>query len=106
MSKVMESFECQRCGACCRWPGSVLVQAADIEQIAAFLGMTPEAFIDRHTILARNRAQLTLRETGDGACEFLDPDGRCQIYSVRPRQCRDFPYGWQVVGCPGLAASP
>jgi Fe-S-cluster containining protein len=79
------------------------LDSADIDQAAAFLGLTPEVFIDRHAILARNRAQLTLREAADGACEFLEPDGRCRIYSARPRQCRDFPHGWQVAGCPGWA---
>lgn len=106
MPELTGPFECQRCGACCRWPGSVLLDSADIDQAAAFLGLTPEAFIDRHTLLARNRAQLTLREAADGACEFLEPDGRCQIYAARPRQCRDFPHGWQVAGCPGWAAKP
>ena len=106
MPELRGAFVCQRCGACCRWSGSVLLDPADIDQAATFLGLTPEAFIDRHTILARNRAQLTLREASDGACEFLESSGRCQIYPVRPRQCRDFPHGWRVAGCPGLAARP
>ena len=83
------SFVCRQCGACCRWPGSVLLEAADVAAAAA--------------ALARNRAQLTLKETPDGACEFLAADGRCRIYAARPRQCRDFPQGWRVAGCPGLA---
>ena len=95
-------FACRQCGACCRWPGSVLLDAADLAAAAAALGLSEGDFIDRHAILARNRAQLTLKEAPDGACEFLLDDGRCRIYSARPRQCREFPHGWQVAGCPGL----
>lgn len=73
---------------------------------AAALGMAEEAFLDRHAVLARNRAQLTLKERPGGACEFLDDGGRCRIYAARPRQCRDFPHGWQVAGCPGLEHAP
>lgn len=96
------SFVCRQCGACCRWPGSVLLEAEDAAAAAAALGMSTDDFIARHAVLARNRAQLTLKEAPDGACEFLQADGRCRIYAARPRQCRDFPHGWRVAGCPGL----
>ena len=96
------TFVCQRCGACCRWPGSVLLEDTDIEEAAVVLGLAAETFIENHTVLARNRAQLTLRENADGSCEFLNPDGSCRIYAARPKQCRDFPHGWHVDGCPGL----
>ena len=98
----MPAFTCQRCGACCRWPGSVLLEEADIVAAAAALGMGEAEFIERHAALARNRAQLTLREKPGGACEFLDDENRCRIYAARPKQCRDFPRGWRVDGCPGL----
>ena len=98
-------FICRRCGACCRWPGSVLLEDGDVAAAAAELGMDEDEFIERHAALARNRAQLTLKEKDDGACEFLEADGRCRIYTARPRQCRDFPHGWAVEGCPGLGES-
>ena len=98
-----DPFVCRQCGACCRWPGSVLLETTDAEAAAAALGLTAAEFIERHAALARNRAQLTLKEAADGACEFLEADGRCRIYAARPRQCRDFPQGWRVAGCPGLA---
>lgn len=99
---VPVSFACRQCGACCRWPGSVLLEAEDAAAAAAALGMPTADFIARHAALARNRSQLTLKEAPDGACEFLEADGRCRIYAARPRQCRDFPHGWRVDGCPGL----
>jgi Fe-S-cluster containining protein len=98
----MNTFVCQHCGACCRWPGSVLLAAADIAALAAALGLSEGEFIATHTMLARNRAQLTLKESPDGSCEFLDAAGLCRMYPARPGQCRDFPQGWRVEGCPGL----
>jgi len=98
----MPPFACQRCGACCRWPGSVLLTEADITAASVALGMAEAAFIESHATLARNRAQLTLKERPDGTCKFLDSVGHCRIYAVRPKQCRDFPHSWHVDGCPGL----
>lgn len=98
----MTSFICQHCGSCCRWPGSVLLERGDIASLALAMGLSEDEFIATHTMLARNRAQLTLKERPDGSCEFLDETGRCRIYAARPRQCRDFPHGWHVEGCPGL----
>ena len=98
----MFSFICQQCGACCRWPGSVLLDSADLAAAAAALGLAEGEFIEEFTTLAQNRAQLTLKEAPDGACVFLNASERCRIYSARPRQCRDFPHAWRVAGCPGL----
>lgn len=84
----------------------MLLEEADVAAAAAALGMGEDAFIDRHAVLARNRAQLTLRETETGACEFLEESGDCRIYAARPKQCREFPRGWRVDGCPGLRPEP
>lgn len=98
-------FVCRRCGACCRWTGHVLLTAEDIASLAAHLGQTETDFIERHAVLARNRRRLSLRERPDGACEFYDADAGCRVYPARPAQCRDFPHGWRVDGCPGLDSS-
>jgi len=83
----------------------VLLTAADVAAAAEFLGMDTRTLIQKHAALAPNRAQLALQETPDGACVFLDPAGRCQIYPARPQQCRDFPHGWRVAGCPAAGAT-
>ncbi len=79
----------------------MVLEEADIARMALHLGLSVDAFIARHTHLARNRKALSLREQADGSCEFLEADG-CALYDVRPRQCRDFPHTWRVPGCPGL----
>jgi hypothetical protein len=94
-------FSCTGCGDCCRWPGHVLLTQADIARLAAALGLDERTFIDRHTRLASNRSHLSLCEKPDGSCEFLEGD-RCVVHNARPQQCRDFPSGWRVEGCPAL----
>ncbi len=80
----------------------MLVSDADIARLAAHLAMAETDFIERYCALARNRAQLTLIENGEGACVFLEGHA-CRVYPVRPDQCRSFPEGWSVSGCPAEA---
>lgn len=68
-----------------------------MDAIAAFVGMSPEAFIAQHTRLRDNRQGLTLLEKPDGACAFLDGNA-CRLQPVKPRQCRDFPNKWRFPG--------
>ena len=94
---------CRQCGACCRWPGDVRLEDGDIAALAAFLGMDEEAFIARHTKLARDRRALSLIEQpGTTRCEFLEGESRCRVYPARPVQCRGFLHEWRVAGCPAL----
>ncbi len=95
----MNDFVCRRCAACCRWPGHVLLTEKDIAALASHMRMDTSLFIERYCVLARNRAQLALAETPNGACVFLDGNDCC-VYSVRPLQCRQFPLNWSVEGCP------
>jgi uncharacterized protein len=92
------SYLCQRCGNCCRWPGDVIVTDSEISAIAAFLGMTEEAFIEQHTRLSANRRHLSLTEKEDGSCRFLEGRNECLIQPVKPDQCRGFPNRWRFDG--------
>ena len=91
------TYECQRCTACCRWPGPVRVTNEEIDRLAEFLGLPVEDFIRQHTRLAPDRRGLSLSETETGVCEFLDGDA-CRVQPVKPQQCRDFPNGWSFPG--------
>jgi Fe-S-cluster containining protein len=86
--------DCQRCTACCRWPGQVRLTDAEITRIAAFLQLGESDFIQCHTRLQRDRRGLALQEQPDGACIFLQ-ENLCAIQAVKPQQCRDFPNLWK-----------
>jgi Fe-S-cluster containining protein len=90
-------YECQRCTACCRWPGQVRLTEAEIVRIAAHLGLSDADFIAGHTRLRSDRQGLSLLEKPNGECEFLAGND-CAIQPVKPQQCRDFPNLWNFPG--------
>ncbi len=110
-------FECQECGGCCSGPGEgyIWVTRREIEIIAEFLKLTVAQV--RREYLKRVGLRTTIIEhpaTKD--CIFLqETAGRrtCAIYSVRPNQCRNWPFwrenlanpdAWNKAArkCPGI----
>lgn len=91
------NYVCQRCTACCKWPGDVRVSEVEIAAIADFLGMTEEDFISSHTRLRTNRMGLSLREKANHECIMLEGGG-CRIHPVKPSQCAGFPNRWNFPG--------
>ncbi len=90
-------LECQRCTACCRWPGQVQLTDAEIARLAAFRGVTEDDFIQQFTRLRQDRQGLALQEKPDGACIFLEGND-CAVQPVKPQQCREFPNLWNFPG--------
>jgi Fe-S-cluster containining protein len=90
-------YQCQRCTACCRWPGQVKVSEEEVAQIAAFLSLEEHDFIQRHTRLRSERNGLALNDKPNGECWFLEGND-CLINPVKPQQCRDFPNKWNFPG--------
>jgi len=90
-------LECQRCTACCRWPGQVRVTDAEIARLASFKGISEHDFIQQFTRLRDDRHGLALQEKPDGSCVFLDGKD-CSVQPVKPQQCRDFPNLWNFPG--------
>src|SRR5262245_54131928 len=89
--------ECQRCTACCRWPGDVRLDDGEVARLAVFKGMGEIEFIQKFTRLSRDRRGLSLEEKPNGECVFLDGSS-CSVQSVKPQQCRDFPNLWNFPG--------
>lgn len=90
-------YECDRCTACCRWPGQVKLSPAEITRLAAFLHLDEHAFIQQYTRLNASRTGLALKDQPDGACVFL-AGGDCRVNALKPQQCRDFPNLWNFPG--------
>ena len=88
---------CGSCnGACCRGEsGYVWVNGAEIEAISSYLKMDSKQFIDEY--LKKEGYRFTLKElkiNDEYQCVFFDEKVGCEIYPVRPAQCREFPF-WQ-----------
>jgi Fe-S-cluster containining protein len=67
----------------------VWVRPSEVRRLAAFKELTPATFRSRYLEELDGDWSLGSRE---GACVFLDREGRCSVYEVRPRQCRTWPF--------------
>ncbi len=111
------AFACRGCGNCCAGPeeGYVWTDKPEIEAMARHLGITPEQFMRQYTRRIGVRFSLIEKQPGKD-CIFLTQTATgkgCQVYPVRPRQCRTWPFwnenlrtpeNWQHAGrhCPGI----
>jgi Fe-S-cluster containining protein len=73
----------------------VKVSDTEIAAMAAHLGVSEGAFIERFTQLRTDRRGLMLLEKDNGECLFLDGND-CRVHAAKPGQCRTFPNTWNV----------
>jgi len=110
-------FECLGCGNCCSGPqeGFIWLTKTEVKLIADFLKLpTPQV---RKKFIKRFGFRLSIIEKPvTKNCVFLKSiDGRkiCEIYPVRPSQCRTWPFWpanldspdtWNQIAakCPGI----
>src|SRR4051794_3601147 len=90
-------YECQRCTACCRWPGNVRLDDVEITALAKFKGLSEFDFIQQYTRLHTDRRSLSLIEKPNHECIFLEGIN-CTVQAVKPQQCKDFPNKWNFPG--------
>lgn len=82
---------------CCGESGYIWLSKKEIEHIAAFKNMTITGFLSTFCIKEGYKYSLKEQDAEElgVACIFFDLESkRCQIYEVRPKQCRDFPF-WE-----------
>jgi len=90
-------YQCQRCTACCRWPGAVRLVNDEIDRIAGFLNLEVRDFVERYTRILPDRTGLSLVERPNHECIFLEGN-QCVIQPVKPDQCAGFPNRWNFPG--------
>ena len=90
-------FSCTRCGRCCTGGADyhVYLMQNEAAEICTYLGLTWNWF-RRHYLRRLDDAGLVAADNG-GSCIFLDADGQCGIYAVRPVQCRTYPFWPELV---------
>jgi Fe-S-cluster containining protein len=118
------SFTCTQCGNCCTGgPGYVWISSEEIDRLAEFLKITRREVLTQYCRKFGDRVSLKERRMPNGEydCVFLQPipgdknqRRGCSIYSVRPLQCRTWPFWdsnlesperWNLAGerCPGMS---
>jgi Fe-S-cluster containining protein len=84
-------FGCTQCGKCCTGgDGFVWLGAVEMAELAVFLGLSLDAFVERYIWQVDDEFVLGKR-SGSEDCVFLAGKG-CRVYPVRPLQCRSFPF--------------
>ena len=87
-------FACRRCGTCCTGaPGIIRVSAAEIDQIAGYLDI-PRQQLQRDFVV-QSQTGPSIGEHADGRCLFYAQG--CRIYPVRPGQCREYPFWFNIL---------
>ncbi len=109
--QLLEKFECQKSGNCCRREGMVYVTIPDMQKMATFLGLQLNAFIQQFC-KRENGWYVVASPTHRPNC-FLKDDNTCSVYALRPKSCKDYP-NWpelwenresilaELSMCPGL----
>jgi Fe-S-cluster containining protein len=106
---------CASCGgACCTGEsGYIWIKYPEIEKMAEFLELTIEEFATMYLKKVKHRYSLIEKRLDEEsyACIFFDETiKQCTVYSVRPLQCRTFPFWETFKGnltelkkeCPGI----
>lgn len=84
-------FNCTGCGQCCTGaPGYVWVSDDEIAAIAKHLKLSTDKFSRQYIRFVKGRYSL-IEDFRTFDCIFLK-DKKCQIYQVRPKQCRTYPW--------------
>ncbi len=110
-------FQCTQCGMCCLFSeGVVYLNEEEARQLADFLELPLTEFYQQYTEVESSTGLRVLQSTPSGACVFYQ-EGKCSVYSVRPLQCRTYPfwpenltsaYQWKQTAreCPGIGQGP
>jgi lysine-N-methylase len=118
---VMQNWDCQSCGDCCRRMEGVITDEEKRRIEALDLANDPEvAPKPWFAPLGRGTKKWTLKHRPDGGCVFLTTANRCRLQErfgadVKPFVCRLFPFvlipagnHWRVgmrFSCPSAAAN-
>ncbi len=110
-------FECQQCGNCCAGPseGFIWITTPEIELLAEHLGLSIEKLREKYLNRLITRTSI-IEDPVSKNCIFLSNINGirdCAVYSVRPNQCRTWPFwssnltspsAWNsaALKCPGV----
>ena len=86
---IRDAYDCCSCANCCKHY-FIRIEQDDVSPIAEFLGQSDSDFVERY--LVRDTGETGVFVINAQPCPFLDTEGKCCIYEVRPLVCRDFPH--------------
>jgi len=94
-SEIVDGHICQqnKCHHCCI-ETEMLLTKKDIQRIVTMTSISAKEFVtfneDGFRKLKNKRINSQLQ------CFFLDQNGQCSIYEIRPKGCQFYPYIWDL----------
>lgn len=88
--EIERQIDCTECANCCH-DILVAISPAEIDAIAAFLGVPRENVVRECTLPNPDAPGARILRSLNGPCVFLEGK-RCMIYDARPKPCREFPH--------------
>ena len=85
-----ESFDCRRCGQCCRGSGGIVTSDGDLQRLCRHLHLSPAAF--EKAWGERHGNKLHIRAGENGFCVFFREGRGCAVHEAKPDICRAWPY--------------
>ncbi|WP_038055891.1 YkgJ family cysteine cluster protein [Thermodesulfobacterium hydrogeniphilum] len=87
----MKTFECKKCGFCCKGESTVSLSIEEIKNISKFLGLSEEKFLKLYTV-KKGKYRIEMK-TVNGYCVFFDKETKlCKIHPVKPAKCKEWPF--------------
>lgn len=83
--KILKRVNCRRCGFCCKSCNAMLSKQ-DIDLLCRYLECSFEELYEKYMDKNARIPYLKL------PCPFLNKDNNCDVYPVRPKPCREFPF--------------
>ncbi|HEX2952212.1 MAG TPA: YkgJ family cysteine cluster protein [Armatimonadota bacterium] len=100
---AFQCYSCQGCGDCCRGRFAIIISAADRERLEQQQWSAEELQLNGQPLFTPQNGGFQLAHRADGACVFLDDQGRCRIHarygeSEKPLPCRLYPFRFVPLG--------
>lgn len=83
--KILKMVKCHRCGFCCKSCNAMLSKQ-DIDSLCKYLQCSFEELYEKYMDKNTRTPYLKL------PCPFLNKDNECDVYPVRPKTCKEFPF--------------
>lgn len=84
--KITSQIDCTKCGNCCR-SLMINVDKEDASRLSDHLQLSEAVFLEKYVEVSAS-GSLAIMNTIP--CHFLE-DNKCQVYTARPKECREFP---------------
>ncbi|MDW8273732.1 MAG: YkgJ family cysteine cluster protein [Chitinophagales bacterium] len=86
---VWKEISCLNCGNCCKTMTPTW-KKHEIKRVAAYIGMDYDSYYKKYITVDEDNGDLINKRT---PCQHFDGrSNKCQIYEVRPADCKKFPH--------------